>query len=86
MGPMANYTDAYERGGHCLPGRSAVEPKGGVPDIFITDSGIHRRGMQSVRSGVWVIGREKSESAPACVATAKMNREVSKLLGFKVFV
>ena len=36
MGPIASSIDAYERGGHSLPGRSAVEPKGGVPDTFIT--------------------------------------------------
>jgi hypothetical protein len=33
MGPITSSPDACERGGHSLPGRSAVEPKGGVPDI-----------------------------------------------------
>ena len=85
MGPMASSTDAYKRGGHRLPGRPAELPKGGVPDTFITHSGIHRRGMQSVRIVGLGFHRENNVKAAAgSVATAKMNRESNQIRGFKV--
>lgn len=74
-----------------IPGRPAELPKGGVSDTSITCSGIHRRGMQSVRRvGFGFSIGESGKSARAHtrrgVATAKMNRESIEILAVKVFV
>jgi len=86
MGSMASPTYAYERGGHCLPGGSAVGPKGGVPDTFITFRNPPARDVVCAKWGLGYWSGKKKVKAPTCVATAKMNRENIKICGFKVFV
>ena len=91
MGPMASSTAAYKRGGQGIPGRPAELPKGGVSDTSITCSGIHRRGMQSVRRVGFGFSRRIREKRPRPHPQGGRNcenesRKASKSLAVKVFV
>jgi hypothetical protein len=86
MGPIANSTDAYQRGGHSLPARSAVEPKGGVPDTFITFRNPPARDAVCAKWGLGYCSEIKGESARMGRNCENESRNAIKSLGIKVFV
>ena len=86
MGPIPSSTDAYERGGHSLPGRSAVEPKGGVPDTFITFRNPPARDAVCAKWGLGYWSEIKGESARMGRNCENESRKAIKSLGIKVFV
>jgi hypothetical protein len=83
MGPIASSADAYERGGHSLPGRSAVEPKGGVPDTFITFRNPPARDAVCAKWGLGYWSEKKGESARMRRNCENESRKPSKIWGLR---